>query len=121
MKNLTSLSLVILVLGFLVTPLFAGNDVDQDLTKKISEVLTECKKVKPGMTRAQLLRIFTVEGGISTITHRTFVHRRCGYIKVDVEFFPQVPFFQRIPKQQERATDVVKEVSKPYLEWCICD
>jgi hypothetical protein len=62
------------------------SEVNRNLTKYISDILTECKKITPGMTRADLLKVFTTEGGISTATHRTFVHRRCSIIKVDVEF-----------------------------------
>lgn len=39
---------------------------------------------KPGMTRADLLKVFMEEGGISKRTWRRYVYRRYGYIKVDV-------------------------------------
>jgi hypothetical protein len=44
------------------------------------------QKIKVGMTRADLLKVFTTEGGLSTSLNRTFVYRDCSYIKVDVEF-----------------------------------
>src|SRR5580692_9542141 len=62
------------------------SDIDQALTKKVGVILTECEKIKPGMTRAQLLKTFTTEGGLSGPTARTYVSRRCPYIKIDVEF-----------------------------------
>ncbi len=97
----------------------AGSDVDKDLTKQIEGILKECNKVKPGATRGELLKVFKPEGGgLSTGRDRTFVHRRCPYIKVDVEFTPSEP------KQgvlEERPTDTIRKISRPYLEWMIAD
>jgi hypothetical protein len=95
-----------------------GDDVDQDLTRQIPVILTECQKIKPGMTRAELLTVFTTEGGISTARHRTFVHRRCPYIKVDVDFTPSDPKQNVL---EERPTDTIRNISKPYLAWGIID
>jgi hypothetical protein len=100
------------------TPCRAGGNVDKDLTKQISDILTECKKIKPGATRAELLAVFTTEGGLSTATHRTFVHRRCPYVKVDVEFTPSEPKQKAL---DERPTDTIRKISRPYLEWSIMD
>ena len=118
MRTLLISSLCILLVCCLSTPGRAGSDVDEDLTKQISEILTECKKVKHGATRAELLKVFTTQGGLSTATHRTFVHRRCPYIKVDVEFTSSEP---RQKPLEERPTDTVAKISRPYLEWSILD
>ena len=99
-------------------PSRGGNDVDKDLTKQISDILTECQKIKPGMTRSDLLKVLTTEGGLSTATHRTFVYRGCRYIKVDVEFTLSEPKQNVL---EERPTDTVSKLSKPYLEWSIND
>jgi hypothetical protein len=116
MKALASLFLATLVLGSLVTPCRAGEEPDKDLTKQISEILTECKKITVGATRAELLKVFTTEGGLSTATHRTYVHRRCPCIKVDVDFTPTDS-----KQKDERPTDRVSKISRPYLEWSIMD
>ena len=63
-----------------------GSDVDRELTNQISATLTECEKIKPGMTRAQLLEVFDTEGGLSTARDRTFVYRRCWLVKIDIHF-----------------------------------
>jgi hypothetical protein len=100
------------------TPARAAEQVDKNLTDQISAILRESGKITPGTTRAELLKVFTTEGGLSTATHRTFVHRRCPYIKVDVEFTLSSP------KQgglDERPNDAVKTISKPYLAWSIDD
>jgi len=95
-----------------------GADVDKNLTKQISGILTECQKIKPGMTRAELLKVVTTEGGLSTATHRTFVCRGCHYIKVDVEFTLSEPGQNML---EERPTDTISKISKPYLEWSFID
>jgi hypothetical protein len=71
------------------------------------------------MTRADLLKMFTTEGGLSTGLRRTYVYRECPYIKVDVEFEP----VGRPAKDGDgRVTliegndGVIKKISKPYLE-----
>ena len=99
-------------------PSRGSTDVDKDLTKQISEILTECQTIKLGMTRAELLKVFTIEGGLSTATHRTFVYRGCHYIKVDVEFTLSEPGQNVL---EERPTDTISKISKPYLEWSIID
>jgi hypothetical protein len=87
-------------------------------TRLLSDILTECQKIKPGMTRSDLLKVFTTEGGISTATHRTFVYRGCPYIKVDVDFTFSGPKQKMVA---ERPTDTISKISKPYLDWSISD
>ncbi len=70
------------------------------------------------MTRAELLKVFITEGGLSSATHRTFVYRDCPYIKVDVDFTDSDPNQKRV---EERPTDIVSKISKPYLDWSISD
>ncbi len=70
--------------------------------------------IKPGMTRKDVVRVFTTEGGLSNRQRRTYVFRGCPYIKVDVEFNPVGggdPFLT------ENSADTIREISKPYLEW----
>ena len=107
-----------LALGFLAVPSRAGDETDKNLTKQISDILTECKKITPGTTRTELLKVFTTEGGLSTAKHRTFIHRRCPCIKVDVDFTLSDPKQSAV---DERPTDTVSKISKPYLEWSIGD
>src|SRR6266850_4946318 len=54
----------------------------------IAQSLREMETIKVGMTRADLLRVFREEGGLSTRTQRQYVYRECLYIKVAVEFEP---------------------------------
>jgi hypothetical protein len=118
MKTIACILSAVVTLGFLVAPSRAGDETDKNLQKQMSDILTEWKKITPGTTRTELLKVFTTEGGISTVKHRTFVHRRCSYIKVDVDFTLSDPKQSIV---DERPTDTVSKISKPYLDWSIGD
>src|SRR5262245_21940668 len=118
MKRLRSVLLSLVALVSLAASSRAGDETDKHLTKQVSEILMESKKITPGTTRAELLKIFTTEGGLSTAKHRIFVHRRCPYIKVDVDFTLSDPKQSIV---DERSTDTVSKISKPYLDWSIDD
>jgi hypothetical protein len=96
----------------------------QGATEWIADSLREIQKIKVGMTRADLLKIFTTEGGISAGLQRTYVYRECPYIKVDVEF---EPVGRPASDADGRVTlieaneDVIKKISKPYLDWSVID
>lgn len=95
----------------------AISEDNKDHIEWIVQGLKEIQKIKPGMVRSQLLAIFTVEGGISTRTNRTYVWRRCRYIKVDVEFKP----VGDVRSHDESSSDVIVKISRPYLQWSIAD
>ena len=70
------------------------------------------------MTRADLDKMFRRETGgvvvpdsmpLSFKEHQTFDYRRCGFIMIDVDFSPS-------KSKEERPTDVILKVSKPYLD-----
>jgi hypothetical protein len=78
----------------------------------------------PGMSRAQLLAVFTTEGGLSTALWRTFVSRDCPFFKIDVTFRRVAPSpAPPGPNEllEERETDVIASVSRPYLQFTIAD
>ncbi len=80
--------------------------------------------ITPGMTRAQLQKIFTPDGGLSMILQRTFVSRDCSYFKVDVTFRavgrPEKDSDRR-ETSGEDDRDVIVSISRPYLEWAHMD
>ncbi len=96
----------------------------EENTKWISDSLREMKTIEVGKTRADLLKVFTTEGGLSTGLQRTYVYRKCPYIKVDVEFEavgrPAKDAEGRVTLE-ESGKDTIKSISKPYLEWSIID
>ena len=85
--------------------------IDWDHTQWVSSVLAWIDTIKPGMTRSDLLRVFTKEGGISTRTHQTFVLKQSPTIKVDVEF----------SISGNEAEDKITQISKPYLGYGVYD
>lgn len=84
----------------------------------VARSLTRIQTITIGMTRGDLLKLFTVEGGVSNRTTRTYVFRECRYIKVDVGFEPV-----GMPKDKltEHMEDRITRVSKPYLEQSVID
>jgi hypothetical protein len=90
----------------------------------VTHALEKMESIKPGMTREDLLRVFTAEGGLSTGLHRTFVSRDCHYFKVDVEFNavgrPNLDREGRATLQED-SRDIIVKVSRPYLEFSITD
>ena len=91
---------------------------DVEFTKKVAQVLQEAQKLKVGMTRAELLKTFTTEGGLSTRTWRRYVSQRCPYVKIDVEFAPIGP---RVGMEDESPRDKITKISPPFLQWSIMD
>jgi hypothetical protein len=91
---------------------------DLEHTQWIASVLRWTYDIKPGMTRKDLLRVYTTEGGISTRTHRTYVLKGCPGIKVDVEF---VPVGNVQDGLMESPNDQILKLSKPYLDYSHMD
>jgi hypothetical protein len=89
----------------------------------VGQALERMEMIRPGMTRRDLVVVFTTEGGISSRLHRTFVSRECPYFKVDVEFEavgPSVDANSRaIHEEDER--DIIKRISRPYLRRRVTD
>ena len=98
--------------------------ISQRRTEWIAASLREMEQIKVGMTRADLLKVFTTEGGLSTGLQRKFVYRDCPYIKVDVEFEPVGRPARdrngRVTLEEDRR-DIITKISQQYLEWSIMD
>ena len=84
----------------------------------VAQSLSTIETIKVGMTRRDLLKLFTVEGGLSNRTTRTYVFRECPYIKVDVTF---EPVGAPQDKLKERMEDKITGISKPYLQRSVID
>jgi hypothetical protein len=89
----------------------------------VAQALMRMQTIKPGMTRDDLLKVFTTEGGISTRTQRTYVSRDCPYFKVDVEFKAVGPPGRNGVEMSfgESSADIVLKISRPYLAFSILD
>jgi hypothetical protein len=83
--------------------------------KWLSERLQEVRSVRPGMTEAQLLKVFYPDGGIQHFQPQVFVLRSCYMIKVDVTFdLPEGFSRENLPPPNDVR---IKSISKPYLEY----
>jgi hypothetical protein len=96
----------------------------QEHTAWVAQVLQKMETIRPGMTREQLLTVFTTEGGLSTGLRRTYVSRDCGAFKVDVEFRavgrPDRDAEGRVTLLED-GRDIIVRVSQPYLQFGIAD
>lgn len=120
MNKVAILLAAILCLGAGIFRTALGEEVkrDEELTKKIDECLTEIKKIKVGMTRAELLKVFTTEGGFYTSRDRQFVWKKCPYIKVYIKFKARSDVKDALKESDD---DIIAEISRPYLELSISD
>jgi len=84
----------------------------------VAKSLSKIQTIKIGAAKADLLKIFREEGGLSTRANRTYVYHECPYIKVDVEFKPVEDAMNRL---SEYPGDEIIKISKPYLDWSILD
>jgi hypothetical protein len=96
----------------------------QDHQAWVTHALEKMEAIKPGMTREELLRVFTTEGGLSTGLHRTFVSRDCSYFKIDVDFEavgrPNRDQDGRVTLEED-PRDIIVKISRPYLQFSITD
>ncbi len=92
--------------------------LDEEHTQWVSNVLGWTGDIKPGMTRKDLLRVFTEEGGLSWRTQRTYVLKGCPYVHVSVKFSPVADAPDRLT---EMPGDRIVEISKPFLDGAYVD
>lgn len=96
----------------------ADTDTSTDLTKQLAAVCFEIDRIKPGMTRAELTRLFKEDTGglvwnesmpLQFRQHELFDYRHCDLIKVDVDFRPS-------DHKTECPADIITRISRPYLD-----
>lgn len=90
------------------------SQIDREHAAWIAGALNTIQTIKVGMSRSDLMKVFTTEGGLSTTSQRTYVYRQCPYIKVDVKFAAS-------SRDQELSTDKIVAISRPYLAWSVMD
>jgi len=95
-----------------------GDEYNQERFNWIAKVLRQIQKIKPGMKRQDLLKVFTTEGGISTRFQRTYVYSGCPYIKVNVRFKAAT---NESNGMEEDTDDIIESISQPYLQWSVMD
>jgi len=101
-----------------------GDQIIKQHIEWVGESLKRMRTVTPGMTRADLRQVFATEGGLSTGLWRRYVYVGCPWFKVDVEF---EPVGRPARDADGRVTlvesdrDIIKTISKPYIEFSITD
>jgi len=125
--SLISMTLLITILGFAQIQSSYKTETEQTNAQHIDWIrnsLSKMQAIQVGMTRGQLLQIFTTEGGLSTGLRRAYVFRECPYIKVDVKFSavgrPERDAEGRVTLEESNL-DIIKEISRPYLQWRVAD
>jgi hypothetical protein len=96
----------------------------QDRKEWVAQAVQKMLTIQSGMTRKELLKVFSEEGGISTRLRRKYVSQECPYFKVDVEFKAFGRSNRNADGQrnlEEDDRDVIVKVSRPYLEFGIVD
>jgi uncharacterized membrane protein len=93
-------------------------ETNEEHTKWIASVMDSIQTIKPGMTREDLLKMFTTEGGLSNRLHRTYVYKECPYIKVTVEFEAAENTDDHLTEMPE---DKIVKISMPFLQYGVAD
>ena len=108
----------VLVLGVVAMPARADTKYDAEFANKIVEVFKDCQKLKPGMTRAELVKLQMFDQDWGPLhsaddktfkQHTTFYYRSCSLIKVDVDF-------EETDAKEAQPSDKISKVSMPYLD-----
>ena len=99
----------------LAVSLMTGVQADDGHRKWLSDRIIEAHSIQPGMSRAQLLKVFDVEGGLQSIPATRYVLKSCPMIKIDVTFKPGVA------GRSISVTEPIATVSKVYLDHVIAD
>jgi hypothetical protein len=118
MKTLFWVLSAILVFATGAVPARADTTNDTEFARKIVEVFRDCQKLKPGMTRSELVKLqmfdqdfgpFRSANDQAFRQHTTFEYRSCSLIKVDVEF-------ETTNIKEARPTDIISNFSKAYID-----
>jgi hypothetical protein len=121
-RKLMLMALTVAALAYVLTlsasPSRDDKAVAAERVQWVEQSLKEMQTVKVGMTRGDLLKVFTEEGGLSTRTQQTYIYRGCPYFKVDVTFKP-VGGVRR--GDFVAPGDKIVNISRPYLDWSILD
>ena len=81
---------------------------DDKVSAVMAAILQDREAIHVGDTRTRLEERFLPDGGLSTIEERTYVSRRCPYVKVDVVF--------RRSDNGERGAFVIVSLSRLYVD-----
>jgi len=118
MKSIIYILSAILLFGAATAPVHANATNDTEFVAQLVSVFNDCQKIKPGMTRAELIKLqmFDQDFGPLRSTndkvfrqHTTFQYQKCALVAVDVDFAASAA-------QEAQPTDVITKVSLPYID-----
>lgn len=89
-----------------------GTQTDRDACKVIEQALADYGDLKTGVTRQDVSRHFIQDGGLQFASSTHYVHPKCNYLHVDVEFELVKPTETRFSPE-----DRVVRVSKLYVNY----
>jgi hypothetical protein len=115
MKSVMLVIASVFVIGIVALALQAQKNDTAAHVQWVENALKDMQTIKVGMTRKDLLTVFTTEGGISSPRSRQYVYKKCPYFKVQVEFELSQPG----DRLTESPDDRIIKISKPYLEGTI--
>lgn len=114
MKRILISTLIVLETVFLLNCAKTSSGRSQSSScQYVTDALSEIGKIKVGMKRKDLVKIFQNDGGISAINPQRFVYEKCNFIKIEVKF-KSVDKSDKFPIGSPE--DEITEISKPYLE-----
>ena len=91
----------------------------------VATVLEHIEAIKPGMTRADLFKVFKLDGGLQQPpVHGRYVSRECPYFKVEVEFKTARPLERDAAGRLTETSfwaggdtrDIITKISLPYVQ-----
>jgi len=113
MKKVVLLTAGLSVMIGALTYSHAQDGSDRARQQWLEEKYTEARSIKPGMSRADLLKLFMEDGGLQSIPATRYVLKGCHLIQIEVKFDTKYGVnYKPVPDENLK----IVEVSKPYLE-----
>ena len=98
------------------TPLYAAEKLETSThVAWVEKCLRDFEFIKPGITRAEVEKRLSLDGGLQSFSSVRFVHPECAYFKINVEFEVKKDLNDQ-GRIMKGADNKVIKVSKPYIE-----
>ena len=105
---------VISPFGLLPSARAAQSNSESQCCSMVTRALEAVNRIKKGMLRENIEKDFTQDGGIDFGSVTVYTFKLCPLIKIRVEFDQKEASAQSV---NNRLKDVVRSVSKPYIEY----
>jgi len=93
------------------------SDNQSECCQMVQEALGKSREIKPGATRREVEKNWTIDGGVHIRDEARYNYSKCEYIKVDIDFKRVAPTDQI----EDSPDDLVTKVSKPFLAYPAAD